>query len=151
MENNNLIDGFEAPGTSRRPAFLTVLCILTWIGCALVIGVFGYGYLSLAPMLNEWAGDIPNELSWMLWNMIVSCIGALVCLLGSIVMWNFRRWGFYVYLVGQVVPIVMTTYVMMIVNSGMKAGASELLMIAVWVLIPIGFIVMYALHLKYLR
>jgi hypothetical protein len=150
MEKDNLIDGFETPERSGRPAFLTVLCILTWIGSVAIIGLYGYSYVTLSSLIRQNGETLP-EVKWVMWNMIVACVGSMVCIIGSIAMWNLRRWGFYVYVIGQVVPLAMLVFLLLITARMLQPSGLEMLLNAAWILIPIGFTIMYAVNLKYIR
>ena len=86
-------------GSGKRPGFLTVLCILTFIGSGLgvlgsILGLIGSSALGMfAPQ----------------GTMVVQLIGlasAALCLFGAIKMWGLAKQGFMLYLMGGVLGIV---------------------------------------------
>lgn len=86
-------------GTGKRPSFLTVLCILTFIGSGLgliggLLGLIGTSALGMfAPQ----------------GTMIVQIIGLLaagLCLFGAIKMWGLFKQGFMLYVAGAVLSII---------------------------------------------
>lgn len=85
--------------SGQRPTFLTVLCILTFIGSGL--GVLG-GLLGLigSSALGMFA---PQG------TMIVTIIGLLaaaLCLFGAVKMWGLYKQGFMIYVAGAALSIV---------------------------------------------
>lgn len=86
-------------GSATRPGFLTVLCILTFIGSGLgllgsILGLVGSSALGMfAPQ----------------GTMIVQLIGmaaSALCLFGAVQMWGLKKQGFMMYLLGAVLGIV---------------------------------------------
>jgi hypothetical protein len=152
----DLIDELETQPIRKRPVFLTVICILTWIGCglSLIAAVYGlYRYMNLLNTVrfgavSVWGVNLKNMYTWQIWSSFASVVGCLLCTLGSFAMWKLRRWGFYVYIVGQVLPFSMGMFV------GLQSARMDVSMISIALVsavFPIGFIVMYALNLKYMR
>jgi hypothetical protein len=86
-------------GSAKRPSFLTVLCILTFIGSGL--GVLG-GILGLI-------GSSALGMFSPQGTMVVQLLGlaaAGLCLFGAIQMWGLKKQGFMLYLAGAVLGIV---------------------------------------------
>lgn len=163
-----LIDGStDTTYRGGRPSFLTVLCILTFVGVgfSLIYGVFRFWQISMMEAVfdtvgglgmddladDEYMGSFANTYRWMKVSVILDLVGAVFCLTGAIVMWNLRKIGFPIYVVGQALPIIGTvlTYGSMF-GGGMFADIG-LIFIAIGVIFPIGFIIMYGLNYKYLR
>lgn len=147
----------------KRPQFLTVLCILTFVGAGLGIlsGIWGIATLktSIAAMEASQAtfdrmgglGDAMSKQVQALRNygtiaQGMGLVGNGLCLLGALWMWNLKKNGFYVYVVGQLLPLVATFG--LLGGSGMGLFASFAIIGAIF---PIAFIVMYALNFKYLK
>lgn len=115
--SDQILDNASA-GKGERPTFLTVLCILTFIGSGL--GVLG-GLMGLAgsQMLARFApvGDL----------MIVTLIGLVaagLCLFGAIQMWGLKKMGFTLYVAGSGISIIMSIVnVLSMGNLGPFAGA----------------------------
>jgi len=156
-------------GAKKRPTFLTVLCILTWIGCA--IGLIGsvMGYFAaqtagammgvaegMAEGMTEAAGTDMSGIPGMedamasanamvkhaMVILLVGVVGVLLCLVGSIQMWKLKKTGFYMYAIGEIVPPVVS---MVLVGMG-GFGALGI----VGLIFPILFIVLYGLNLKHM-
>lgn len=105
-------------GSAKRPSFLTVLCILTFIGSGL--GVLG-GILGLigSSALGMFA---PQG------TMVVQIIGlaaAGLCLFGAIQMWGLKKQGFMLYLAGAVLGIVGPIISALTVASYMESMMAE--------------------------
>jgi hypothetical protein len=90
--------------TTQRPTFLTVLCILTFIGSGLgillnLLGIFGIGALSsLASTYGA-----PADAGVM--KPILMLIFSAGSLYGAILMWNLKKMGFYLYVAAQVLLV----------------------------------------------
>lgn len=110
-------------GAGKRPGFLTVLCILTFIGSGL--GVLG-GLLGLIG-----TSFLPSFMS-VQGTMIVQIIGLLaaaLCLFGAIKMWGLAKQGYMLYVVGCVLSIVGSVVSAVTIKSYMAesmAGLNEI-------------------------
>jgi len=95
--------------TQKRPAFLTVLCILTFVGKGLslilfLIAIIAFGtissFLGKIPLIGEGTGVV-----YFILNFII-CLAALY---GAIQMWKLKKMGFYIYLaaivIGYILPM----------------------------------------------
>lgn len=151
-----------------RPTFLTVLCILTFIGSGWSIysGITNYNMADTSyGLVNEQFEKVQEQLDnqegaesvGQLFqsigesmspekiknNGIATAVTSIITLIGAILMWGLRKTGFYVYVVGAVAAIVAP-----IIIFGGLAGtmASSGAAIA-----GILFIILYGLNLKHLR
>jgi hypothetical protein len=116
---------------STRPTFLTVLCILSFIGCGLaVLGSFA--------TITKLTG-------------ILGLVAALVCLYGVIQMWKLKKMGFWIYLVGEIAPIIITAVTVGVAGLFTFAGGFTAIMIGLGSIFTIAFIIMYALNLKHMH
>lgn len=144
----------------KRPQFLTVLCILTYIGVG--IGVIGsiIGWWSMRAMsammdassgmaeemdLSAFPGmeEAMAQMKYINVTTAVGIIGSLICLVGALQMWKLKKIGYYIYVVGEVVPFIVSAVLM----GGSAFGTMAIIMGAI---IPITFIVLYTLNLKHL-
>ncbi len=160
MEENNT--GAEAP---KRPTFITVLCILTWVGCGigLIMNVLAFlaakaasAFVGVANDMATAAADgmtaegnaavaamnssMTNIYIWLAGGIV----GILLCLFGSIQMWKLKKMGFYIYVVGQVVGIAVP-FIFPIAGT---TGMGSMMMMLVF---PIIFIVLYGINLKHMK
>ena len=157
------------PTTSLRPTFLTVLCILTFIGSGWGVykGFSGYFTADIAAsvisetqaQINDKLGDKeqPAFLKTMMGNMfssmsadnikkmsIISLISNLCTLIGAILMWGLRKQGFYLYVGGIVFSVVGAIVVFGGGLIGLVSGGGA-------AFFGIMFSVLYGLHLKYMN
>jgi hypothetical protein len=112
MSENENLDANTNEGQGR-PTFLTVLCILTFIGSGL--GVLG-GILGLvgSSMLTAFAPAAGGSMIWALLALVAS----ILCLLGAIQMWGLKKMGFTLYLAGSAVSVIVT-----IINAATASSA----------------------------
>lgn len=99
-------------GTGKRPTFLTVLCILTFIGSA-------WGVISsLAikdPGLNAYAG-------WYYWVMLLLNLGTLF---GAIQMWQMKKMGLLIWTACEVLSVVLLWVVVKGYLASLMGDVSE--------------------------
>lgn len=157
-------------GAVKRPGFLTVLCILTFIGSGLgllggILGLVGSSVLSMfAPQ-----GTIIVQ--------IMTVLASALCLFGAIKMWGLAKQGYMLYVLGAVLSVVgsivsavtVASYVeqtMSTINSleGMDSGftatlndsAVAMASAAAWtavvvsVIINLLFVILYSVNRKHL-
>lgn len=138
----------SAAEAGKRPVFLTVLCILsfisagfgiiTFVGLITAMGVATAAVGSMEGLegVSEAASAGPS--AGMTWAyIIVGLLTIIVSLIGVIKMWKLKKQGFMLYTGASVVSIIMG-----IVYSGFSVFA---------VIIPIAFIVMYYLNVKHMN
>lgn len=152
----------EAP---KRPQFLTVLCILTFIGSGIgvVSSIMGYFAAKAAGALAQGFADMGNQMTdgkgteamnaamesanasikWAAVVAIIGVIAALVCLVGAIMMWKQKKTGFYIYVLGEIAPVIAGAALM----GGSYFGGMAIAMSLVF---PVAFIIMYGLNLKHM-
>lgn len=135
---------------AKRPVFLTVLCILSFVAAGLAI----LGYITVITVMGAvTAGASALEgmaegsgatmtytgpsaaLTWA--YIIVGFVTVLASLYGVIQMWKLKKIGYFIYVGASVISIVMG-----IIYSGFGVMA---------VIFPILFIVLYGLNLKHLK
>jgi hypothetical protein len=133
----------EDKDMKKLPQMLNVLTILTYIGCAFgalmsILAVAGVGFLSSMMGKSKELADVADKVSggsiWI--GLIVGLIGVALCFFGAMKMRNLQKQGFYIYVAGQLIPIIYT-----FITVGIGFGF-------IGVIIPIVFIVLYATQLK---
>lgn len=156
MEQTNTDAGTPA----KRPTFLTVLCILTFVGVAfsLIGGIMNYfTYSALASGGDMLGGMGDGEMGEAMNSMMdamgldygkmatVAIIQALLnipILLGAIMMWKQKKTGFYVYTAFEIIQPLIPLFL----GMGLMGGA----MAVVGLVLAIAFIIMYGLNLKHM-
>ncbi|MES2284224.1 MAG: hypothetical protein V4547_00965 [Bacteroidota bacterium] len=155
----------EAVLPAKRPKFLTVLCILSFvgIGISLVSGIISYfSYSALANaggLLNsigagvkdgEKIGESMNALAsamgmdygkWALVALIQAILNIPI-LVGVLMMWKQKKVGFYIYTPFEIIQPIMP----IIFGLGLVGGLSAILSL----IFAIVFVVLYALNLKHM-
>ena len=151
METEEITNENDVP---KRPTFLTVLCILSFIAAGL--GVIGYVTVLTAMgaasaiassgmegVSDEASAAISNAMSSMpsaglTWAyIIVGFLTTLVSLFGVIKMWKLQKIGYFMYVGSAVASMVMG-----VIYSGFGVMG---------VIFPVLFIVLYGLNLKHLK
>lgn len=157
MEND--LDGLldiseERRFTGARPTFLTVLCILTFVGAGLGI-LIGVGqvflFATMQPLLESDIHDsVRNTYNWVQIFFLATILGNIACLIGAILMWRLKRAGFYLYFFGQFIPVLGTilSFAQFFANSFFTFG---IIGIVIGLAFPVGFSVLYGLNYKYLN
>ena len=146
------------------PGMLNVLTILTFIGCALAFigGIWNYvradkaykDILDAQDKLDQmpgWAKKMigpdmvemaRKSVEYKLPILLLTLIGAGLCLYGALEMRKLKKQGFILWVAGEFAPIV-ASYIFL--GSGMFSGFAMLMF-----LFPVLFLVLYASQRKYL-
>ncbi|HEV8080539.1 MAG TPA: hypothetical protein VGP43_07500 [Chitinophagaceae bacterium] len=98
----------------------------------------------------SFAGNVVNNMSAMatpdnLRKMAIgTVISSILCLLGAILMWNLRKVGFYIYVIGTILIIVLPFYLFGInFLTNLSVGAQGF--------IGIIFVIFYAMNIKSMK
>jgi hypothetical protein len=171
MENQNM---GETLGP-KRPQFLTVLCILSFIMCGFTFVSGVYGIIANTPekmqenieKMREVSPEFADQMEQQVIAMQESTYGqiapylnfvyVLLSILGVLMMWKLNKKGFYFYLGGELLP-----YVAMIaggkqamammggMGGGMMQGAVMVMLVLMFIF-DVAFIVMYGVNLKHMK
>lgn len=134
--SEEIIDGSATAGAGQRPTFLTVLCILTWIGS-------GLGLLGL---MAEGAKYQPA------WYNILIVVLNLATAYGAYMMWNLKKQGLMIYTAAEVTAAVLPLiFVFAILPSGSLLQSAAMTMAMIMAIFPIAFIIMYWANAKHLH
>lgn len=96
----------EQTTETKRPVFLTVLCILTFIGS-------GWGIISSLVMKDPGLADYAG---YYYWAMLLLNVGTLF---GALQMWKMKKTGLYIWTAAELIGVVL----MWIVVKGYIASA----------------------------
>jgi hypothetical protein len=138
----NLIDNSDLE--SERPAFLSVLCILTWIGSALV------ALVNAGAAVTLWYVNEKVYADWQILALAGFVAGSAICTVGSIHMWKLRKKGFYVYVAGQLLPMGLLLADVLSKDLTSLHWLKFFTLIA-WIVVPVLFMVLYSLNLRHLK
>jgi hypothetical protein len=156
------IDSSERVKLPKRPVFLSVLCIHTWIGSALLFYICWREYAEASHTAEQLKiifraqQDVPGEaehffksLNRQIFHSLVQMTACLSCAAGAIVMWRLRKWGFYVYAAGQLGSLLVSAWMLHATIGG--GGLIGMLVFALLFVFPLGFLAMYLANYKHLR
>ena len=123
----------ESAATAKRPTFLTVLCILTFIGSGLgvlfsILGIIGVGALS--NYASNFAGASAETAGTG--TMVAMAFFSALSLTGAILMWNLKKIGFFAYVIAQALIVIFGWSIMNLVFA-------------------LLFVILYALNYKALQ
>jgi len=166
------LQDYEA--AAARPTFITVLCILTFIGSGW--GLIGGGIqyfsadkqaLAVSISKEKAATDIQksgnnNAGAQMAEKMvnsmtsaftaenlkktgIASIVGALFCLAGAFLMWQLKKNGFYLYVAGTLIGII-SPFVIYSTDNFMSIITSVMVGF-----VGIVFVILYGVNLKHMK
>ncbi|UEG48727.1 hypothetical protein LK994_08765 [Ferruginibacter lapsinanis] len=160
---------------AKRPNFLTVLCVLTFIGSGwgLISNTMQYfsvdknaaaismvkestnAEMEKAAAGNDAGGKIAKDMMNGVLNVLtpenlkkMSIAGiatAILCLAGAILMWGLKKTGFYAYIAGTLVGII-TPFVLFGGSSLMAVGMS-----AIMGFFGVVFVILYGVNLKHMH
>lgn len=158
------LDSDSTQQLPKRPTFLTVICILTWIGSGIgflgsIISFFSQqgakdAYKDLKEIAEkESFGEMPPFDQYLYWSDISNGFGiavAILCITGAILMFQQKKIGFLPYLIGAIISVIVAVVV---TNFMMPAGMVwvGMAVVALSGLVAIAFIIMYAVNLKHMR
>ncbi len=123
---------------NKRPAAITTLCILSFIGIILFIARDIISYFEYKAMRAL------NEKSFL--TGIVINLGVLI---GVFFMWKLKKVGFYIYTIFQIIWITLPFLVQAIYNAYWGDTYFGLLILPVF-FSTITFITLFAVNLKYM-
>lgn len=144
--------------------FFNILLILTASGNGLAImgGLFFCGmsgfYIQMFRLPSIMGQAVLNDdlliaeriVRMMGWWSLSMAAGSMICLIGLYLMWKSRRVGFVCYILGQLVPIGCYIFFVFVFISALPVKPFVLILI-LFSLLPAAFILMFGLHLKYLK
>jgi hypothetical protein len=135
----------ETAEAGKRPMFLTVICVLSFIGAGFaIIGyvtaitLMGAAGAAMSAMEGMEALTSAGPSAGMTWAyVIVGFLTTIVALFGVIKMWKLKKQGFMLYAGANVASVIMG-----IIYSGFGIGG---------MVMPIVFIVLFYLNLKHMN
>lgn len=153
---DDLSDGSYSGG---RPVFLTVLCILTFVGTGLFLIYHLFTMFTMSALeesfqqldadFSDLDDTLGNYYRWSKIKMYVGIAAELICLAGAILMFMMKKTGFYLYLIGQIAPLIVGFLTFQ--SLGGEMIEFQLLYFGLSAIFPVGFIILYGLNYKYLK
>ncbi|AEA45391.1 hypothetical protein [Fluviicola taffensis] len=144
MENWKTEESVDSLGVvvrNKRSLLLTVLCILTWVACGTYLMILLFS-LSNSNLQRAFSNTSTSANTWFFFN---SFVFPFCCALGAIFMFLLKRWGFWIYCIGQIPPIIYSIYSIV----GMSGVFGSYMFFGLLMnCFPIAFLIMYALEMK---
>lgn len=147
--NDNFENLMEQPETAKRPMFLTVLCVLTFIASGLGTLVALFTPL-FAEQLIELIKSAPNfdeanmaegvrvlQAGWGYYLTVAALSG--LSLVGAIFMWQLKKMGFHFYAIANLLVLFVPTMMLSIQMSWLSVFTTGC------------FILLYGLNFKVLK
>jgi hypothetical protein len=161
--NPNITQQGAPVATQSRPTFLTVLCILSFVGVGFVILSSLYNLLSnqvsqsveILQNSNSPFGSMIEDAdayqSTVFITTIINLIAGLICLAGVLLMWNLKKAGFYLYTAAELIPPVVSLVLSGHAGYGETFSGFFMFTMVFALLVAIAFVIMYAVNLKHLK
>lgn len=157
---------------NERPVFLTVLCILTFIGAGLTLigqlislatkplveastvmveesmtdamDAFSSSSSGFSSLIESFMGQGMKALENYTELILVRVIGTLVLLFGALLMWKLKKTGFFLFVGGK-------AFIIIAVFIIMGATGMAFLSVVGTLFVAIAFSIMYAVNLKHMQ
>ncbi|MDX2359623.1 MAG: hypothetical protein QNK23_02375 [Crocinitomicaceae bacterium] len=175
-ERNSIDDELMPHDPGKIPTFLKVLCILTFVGAGFGIISGLSGLVGSAAqeeglrMMQNMPNDLPDDfgvfqgmmegildfdieemIKWTFYMNIANLIGAAMCLTGALIMWKLKKSGYFIYVIGCIIPTVIGFIGMRHMFSGGFFGKFAQMGVVFTALFSVAFIIMYGVNLKHMR
>lgn len=158
--NDELLDsGTEVQ--HKRPVFLLVICILTFVGAGLGLLTSVFAILTMSQTEEVYAQmntigtdigiDFTESYKWTKISNYANLLGNALCLTGALFMFKLRKLGYYIYIPGQFIPLIGAYLAMDSMFTGGLFAGIGMISIVLNAMIAIAFIVMYGLNLKHMK
>lgn len=167
---SDVLDQTYEQGPPKRPVFITVLCILTFVSCGLsfISSIYGlatankseetvkaFSRLQENDSLPVLFGDVSEGMvkiaEWTVTSHYLSLGNVLICLVGALLMWRLRKVGYFIYIFGQILPFIALVGMYSAVQNVPFLGITMLIGSIVTAIFAIAFIIMYGLNVKHMR
>jgi hypothetical protein len=155
------------------PPFLRTLCILSFIGCGLMLLVGFFNLKNLFFSVDEVLANsnlqilkeaypesyekAVSSLAYKDIDAIMGIVSPALSLLGVIYMWKLKIQGFFLYLIAEIIPYVVigltTGFDDLYNKGGMMESFQPLIdiILGLIVVFDFTFIILYALNMKYFK
>lgn len=136
-----------------RPQFLTVLCILSFIGIgfALISEISTWSYIQkmmymMAQADGSMTGSFGHDIMMRKWGVVLGTLTLPICFIGVLLMWKLKRNGFFIYALGELaMPIIGVIFL------GFSGPGFQTASMIIGGLVAVAFVIMYGLNLKHMR
>ena len=144
MENWQTEESVDSLGVqlqNKRSTLLIVACILTWVGC-----IFQLVYLGMSFFVSVVAKALDgSDYQSDLWFLLRWLLPPILCTIGAIFMFMLKRWGFWVYCLGEIPPVLFSIYTMIGLTKNPGSGVFFGLLLNGF---SIAFVIIYAMEMS---
>lgn len=174
METTQDTSAFDAAMQGpKRPQFLTVICILSFVWCGLSFLGNTWGIITNTPekmqeniekmrtVYPEMADEMEQQMIenqenvYMQVSPYLTYVYILLSFLGVLMMWKLNKKGFYIYLAGELLPylgfIIAGKQMMAMMSGGGMMKSIGLISTILMVVFDAAFIIMYSVNLKHMN
>lgn len=144
MENWQTEESVDSLGVqleNKRSTLLTVTCILTWVGCLLPLMFFGMSFFASA-FVKSFTGEAGFFGMWFFFQWFIFPV---LCAVGAVFMFLLKRWGFWIYCLGQIPPVLYSIYLMIALTKNPGSGVFFGILFKCF---SIAFVVVYAMEMS---
>jgi hypothetical protein len=164
MDELQLDDVRSIDQEKERSSFLTVICILSFVGNGLgiaqgflVFSLAGFYYRMFHSVAAVGQGTLKSQMrtvdsviNAVSWFGIIVLLSSIVCLIGAILMWRLKKIGYMLYVPFQMIPVVY--FVFSLLSFIPAEGHGVALMFGFFYsLLPLAFIVLFGIQLKQMK
>lgn len=148
VKQKNPVKG-DAKEQPKRPVFLSVLCILTYIGSGLWILIWSFSTMSTLAYFFYYFEPVFVILFAVMYIGIIG-LGVL-SLIGAIKMWQLKKVGFKLYMASWIIPLSLIFIATAFnISTGARIDDSQFMLYGTTYLIGFTFMLMYGTMKKYL-
>lgn len=144
-ENDSSVDQLEVVLPFKRSILLTVCCILTWVFSSLYFINFIISLVASSSIFGMFG--VRMSLSGI-FPALENTLFLFLCAFGAFLMWKGKRYGYFVYIAGQVPPIIYSLY---IIFAQTNSVGSSLFFGVLWNCFPIAFLILYGTQLQEIK
>ncbi|ASS48803.1 MAG: hypothetical protein A3D31_06325 [Candidatus Fluviicola riflensis] len=167
---SDVLDQSYEQGQAKRPMFLQVLCILTFVSCGLTFISSIYGLLTAEQnertlkmmMRMQQNSEVPELVSgmqdglskimeWTTTSHYLALGNVFICLAGALLMWRLKKPGYFIYIFGQVLPFISLVGMYSAVQDIPILGFTMVIGGIIAAIFAVAFIIMYGLNVKHMR
>jgi hypothetical protein len=158
------LDSEYKPEQKERGSFLTVLCILSFVGNGLGIaqgfmvftlaGFYSRLFHSMAAVgqgtLRSQVMTIDRIINAVSWFGMAMLVSSVICLIGAILMWRLKKIGLFLYIPFQLIPVIF--FIFTLLSFIPQEGQGVVMMFGFFMsVLPIAFIIMFSTQYRQLH
>lgn len=160
LEDFDPIDGaISTRYKGKAPGGLIALCVLTIVGSVAILLKDFFTY-QLYAATNEIASSFQgneqidlfrrSQLNWLPWVYLLETISCIATIVGAALMLGLKKIGFAIHVAGTILYCIAIIWFWFV---AMKLQLNEglIMLLLVYLIVPIGFIIMYSANRRYLN